>query len=676
MSVPAFVRTVCAIALCASAAPLSGAAASEELNPLSRMSLEYLMNIEVTTVSKQPERLQNAAAAVSVLTREEIRRSGATTLPDALRLVPGVNVARINANAWAVSIRGFNSRFANKLLVMVDGRSVYSPLFSGVFWDRNNVPIEDIDRIEVVRGPGGTLWGANAVNGVINIITRHSSETQGRTAELSVGSERLGSLYLNQGDALSENATYRLSGKFDSYGASEFTDGSDAGDDWQNGQANLRVDWTPTARDEVLFETGFHHVAAGGKQDTPSLTAPYAETVDGEIERYGGFFMGRWSRRLSDTANMSLQGFLDHSVMDLEAPHLEERRTTTDAQFQHNSSIGAGIRLTWGAGYRAIFSDLESDFGLSVDPEEETYSIYNGFAQASRSFFDDRFELTFGTKFEHHSEAGSELQPSVRGLWKVTPRHALWSAVSIAARTPGVLETNGTVRDVVIPPGTAANPSSLPLTPAVQGMTDLDAERVTAYEIGYRGRLSDNLSLDIAGFINEYEDLLLDVTASGTTSVNTGFGTPFIDSPVAINNESKARTFGIEVSADWQPRDEWRIRAGYAWLHEDIEAPAGAEGNAPQHQATIQSFYDIGADWRFDTVVRFVDELSNVDANSYVNLDARLAWTPRDGVEVALSGHNLIDSGYLEYGVERANSPTPLASETERSVMLTVSAKL
>lgn len=656
------------------AAAGSRAGESAEIDPISRMSLEYLMNMEVTTVSKQPERIQNAAAAVSVLTREEIRRSGATTLPDALRLVPGVNVARINANSWAVSIRGFNSRFANKLLVMIDGRSIYSPLFSGVFWDRYNVPINDIDRIEVVRGPGGTLWGANAVNGVINIITRHSSETQGARAEFSAGTERQGDVFLSQGAALNKNATYRVSGNFSSYADSDLPDGSDAGDEWQNGQANVRVDWTPTATDEFLFEGGINQVAAAGKQTAPSLTAPYSTTRDGEIDRHGLYVNGKWTRELSETSNFSLQGFLDYRYMDLEAPDLGERRTTADTQFLHRFRVPGAINLTWGAGYRAIFSDLETEYELEIDPEEERYQIYNAFAQASRRFFDDRFELTVGSKIEHHSQSGSEIQPSVRGLWNVSPRHAVWGAISTAARTPGIIEESGSVRNVVVPPGTPTNPSALPLTPGIQGSTELEAERVTAYEIGYHGRLHDTLSVDIAGFVNEYDSLLLD-SSLGTPSVRTASGTPYLDSPLLINNRAEARSFGVEVSGVWEPTSSWRLRAGYSWLHEDIEAPAGAEGNAPEHQAVLQSFYDINEAWRFDTVLRFVDELTNVGADAYVNLDARLSWQPKPGLEVALTGRNLIDTGYLEYGTERAVSPTPRATETARSVMLTVSAK-
>lgn len=651
------------------------AAHADDANPITRMSLEYLMNIEVTTVSKQPERVQNAPAAVYVLTREEIRRSGASTIPDALRLVPGVNVAQINANSWAVSIRGFNSRFANKLLVMIDGRSIYSPLFSGVFWDRHSVPIEEIDRIEVVRGPGGTLWGANAVNGVINIITRHSSETQGQQAEFSVGTEKAGGLSLRQGASINDEATYRLSAQFDGYNETKLPDGSGANDQWENGQANLRVDWTPTVDDEILIESGYSKVMAGDRHAQPSLSPPYSTFRDGDIDRYGAFVMGRWNHRLNEESDVSLQGFIDHRYMDIDTPMAEEYRTTADLQAQHGIKLGSKTNLTWGAGYRAVFSSVQTgDFSFNVDPEDENTSVYNVFAQASRRFFDDRVELTVGSKLEHHSVSGTEIQPSARALWNVTPRHAIWTAVSTAARTPSTVENMGTVRNIVVPPGTPTNPSPLPLIPAIEGDRDLDAERVTAYEAGYHGQVSETVSLDVAGFINSYTDLLLDSDV-GSSNLNTNYGTPFIEVPVNINNKAEATTYGFEFSGLWQARDNWRLRAGYAWLHEDIEAPAGAEGNAPEHQLTLQSFYDIDENWRFDTVFRFVDDLENAGADAYLNMDARLSWTPKSSMEIALTGRNLLHSGYLEYGNERADTPLPAASEIERSVLLTMTMK-
>ncbi|GHD60147.1 TonB-dependent receptor [Thalassobaculum fulvum] len=646
--------------------------AAEPANPITQMSLEYLMNVEVTTVSKQPERAQNAAAAVYVLPREEIQRSGATSLPDALRLVPGVNVARINASSWAVSIRGFNSRFANKLLVMIDGRSVYSPLFSGVFWDRNNVPIDDIDRIEVVRGPGGTLWGANAVNGIINIITRHSAETQGARAEISAGTAELGRLSLRQGGVLGNNGSYRLSVQSEAHDATTLSGSTDGNDGWDRSQVDLRLDWTPTARDVLLLEAGANSVSAGDRRLMPSLTAPYSGLETGDTDRYGTYVLGRWDRELGATSNMSVQGYIDHQYMDIDTPIAEESRTTADLHAQHRFVVGSGIQVTWGGGYRLVREAVETpSFSFEVEPGSESIEILDGFVQASRRFFENRVEVTLGTKVEHQSITGTEVQPSARVLWNVTPDHTVWSSVSQAVRTPSMVESNGAIRNVVIPPGTAANPSQLPLVVSIDGSRALDAERITAYEVGYRARLSAALSIDVAGFYNTYDGLLLDVT-SGTATVNGDYGTPFLDAPAAINENADGRTYGLEVAATWQAAPNWRVRGGYSWLREDLDAPEGAEGNAPKHQATIRSYYDIAPEWRFDTVVRFVDELTNLDADGYVDVDARLSWSPSRSVELALTGKNLLSDGRREFGTERAENPSPLATEVERSLLATL----
>lgn len=649
--------------------------AQDKADPLTRMSLEYLMNVEVTTVSRQPERVQNAAAAVYVLTREEIQRAGVTSLPEALRLVPGVNVARINANSWAVSIRGFNSRFANKLLVMIDGRSIYSPLFSGVFWDRHNIPIDDIDRIEVVRGPGGTLWGANAVNGIISIVTRHSAETQGSRLELSAGSEDAAIASGRQGGVIGENATYRLSTKFDTHDSTNLPSGGDGNDGWSNGQANLRVDWTPTAEDKILLESGLNAIEGGERYIGPSLAAPYSETRDGDIRRRGAFVLGRWDRSLGNRADFSLQGFVDHRYMDIDTPVAEENRTTADIQAQHSFVVGPEIGLTWGGGYRLIQGSIETpDFSFDVQPESETIGIANAYLQASRRFFDEAVEFSIGSKFENHSITGSEVQPSARALWNVADDHAVWTAVSRAVRTPSRVETDGTIRNVVIPPGTAANPSSLPLTIAIQGSRNLDAETITAYEAGYRGRLSRTLSLDVAGFYNLYDGLLLD-SASGTPVIRTEYGWAYLDTPISINEEADGRTYGFEIGATWQAADAWRLRGGYSWLQEDINATAGAEGNAPRHQVAVQSLYDISREWRFDTVLRFVDDLTNVDADAYFDVDARLSWSPNESIELALTGRNLLTDGRREFGTERSANPSPLVTEVARTILATLVVK-
>ncbi|NQW08727.1 MAG: TonB-dependent receptor [Alphaproteobacteria bacterium] len=660
--------TLCAL-LVVVWASISPAAATSD-NPITAMSLEYLMNVEVTTVSKHPEQLRDAAAAVYVLSREEIQRSGVSTIPEALRLVPGVNVARINANTWAISVRGFNGRFANKLLVMIDGRSVYTSLFSGVFWDRVNLPLDDIERIEVVRGPGGTLWGANAVNGVINIITRHSSDTQGRRAEVSTGNEDLGILSLRQGGVIGGDMSYRLSTKVDRRAGSSTEDGTDGNDTWSNGRVDYRLDWAPSARDTVLFEAGFDATDGGDVSTAPLLVSPYSETRDGDTERSGVFLQGRWDRRLSETTDFSLQSFLDHRQMSVDSLSIEESRTTLDVQGQHNFVVGSFADLSWGGGYRLISDDLQTDsFAYQLDPMSETVSIVNAFAQASRRFFDDRVEFTLGSKVEHHSISGTELQPSARVAWTPTPQHTLWGAVSHAIRTPSRGENDADIINVVIPPNTV---SSLPLAPQVKGSRDLHAESLTAYEIGYRTQALPTLSFDVAGFYNDYDGLLLSTT-TGTPVVQTFNGVPYLVVPLAITGTTGAWTYGTEIAATWQPISDWRLRGSYSFIQEHIQGSGSASWNTPRHQFSIHSMATVAPEVYFDTVLRFVDEVPTVDADGYVELDARIAWRPRETVELALTGRNLLHNGHREFGIDRAEIPNVHATEVARSVRASLS---
>ena len=343
-----------------------------------------------------------------------------------------------------------------------------------------------------------------------------------------------------------------------------------------------------------------------------------------------------------------------------------------DLHAQHRFLAGAGIVVTWGGGFRLVHDAVDTPaFSFQIDPDSQSVEIVDGFLQGSRRFLEDRVELTLGTKIEHHSISGTEVQPSARALWNITPDHAVWTAVSQAVRTPSTVETNGIIRNVVIPPNTAANPSGLPLAVSIQGTRELNAERITAYEAGYRARLSSDLSVDVAGFYNTYDGLLLD-SAAGTTIFNTDYGTPFLEVPVQINENADGRTYGAEFSATWHAAPSWRLRGSYSWLQEDLDAPAGAEGNSPKHQVALQSFYDLAPNWRFDTVVRVVDELSNLNVDGYVDVDARLSWSPSPAVEVALTGRNLLSDGRQEFGTERAANPSPLATEVERSLFATL----
>jgi iron complex outermembrane receptor protein len=410
--VPGKTRTLSAASLAATvlAAGISRAAAPD----YTEMSLEQLMDVEVTSVSRRPQKASEAAAAVFVLTREDIRRAGVTSVPDALRLVPGVEVARISTNTWAISIRGFNSRFANKLLVMIDGRSVYTPLFSGVFWDHHDVLLEDVDRIEVVRGPGASLWGANAVNGVINIITRHTKDTQGTFARGTAGNVEQGIAEVRHGGRI-DAATYRLYAKGRIRESGETEAGANAGDDWKVGLVGFRGD-TEAGADSFLLEGQYQWSEASERASVITLTPPFADTGNLDNNSNGGYLLGRWSRELSDESSLSVQGYYDHRQFD--DVRLSERRDTFDLQLQHNFSPLPHHEVVWGAGYRLVTDGIDNTFSVSFDPESRTTHLFSSFVQDTFTLLEDELDLVVGTKLEHNDFTGFEVQPNARLLWR------------------------------------------------------------------------------------------------------------------------------------------------------------------------------------------------------------------------------------------------------------------
>ncbi|MCR9255250.1 MAG: TonB-dependent receptor [Alphaproteobacteria bacterium] len=648
-------------------------AAQQDTNATTKLSLEYLMNVEVTTASNRPEVASDVASAIHVLSREEILQAGVTNIPDALRLVPGVNVAQINRNSWAISIRGFNSRFANKLLVLIDGRSVYTPLFSGVFWDHHNVPIDNIERIEVVRGPGGSVWGSNAVNGVINIITRHSLDSQGNEVVASVGTEPSGSLYARTGAVLNDDATYRASFRLDGAASSDTPGGRDGNDDWRNAQADVRVDWSLSSIDDLMISAGVNAVRNGDLAQVPAFTAPYSMVEEHETERFGLHLLARWDRQYTEDENLMVQGYVDHRDNEVGTPEAQDARTVVDFQTRYYRPVLSEGRVHVGGGVQVTKDSLDDPtLILSISDDDETVYILNAFAEGSWDFLDDRLTVTAGTKIEHHSISGTELQPSVRLLARPAPNQTIWAAVSSATRTPSRIENDGTIRQSVIPPGTPQNPGPLPATIATVGTRALEAERVIAYEIGHRARITPRLSTDVTAFYNDYEDLALNAFFLGT-SVNNDYGSPFVEISNQINNAGSATVYGAEASATWEPWDDVRMRGGYSFLHEDFDNTSGVvEGNSPRHQAFVQSLVSFGQGWSIGATLRYVDRLDNVDADGYVDADLSIGWMPMETIKLQLTGRNLFTDGRREFGTENETFPTILATDLERSVFATL----
>ena len=612
------------------------------LPALKQLSLEQLMNVEVTSLSKKEQRVGDTAAAIHVITQEEIHRSGVTSIPEALRLAPGVTVSRADGNSWAIGIRGFGSALSRSVLVLIDGRSVYTPLFAGVYWEAQDTLLEDIDRIEVIRGSGGTIWGANAVNGVINIITKSAAETQGLLVTGGGGSEEKGFGGIRYGGKIGEDFSYRVYGKgFRRDG--QFTPHLADVDDWQQGQGGFRTDWNLSQGSSLRIQGDIYHGKAGMRDQVSSFSAPFSTVVVKDTDLSGMNLLGRWSRALSDTSDLALQIYYDRTFR--KESRFEERRNTVDLDLQHRFKITARQELNWGLGYRYTKGDTETVPTLIISPRKRADNLFTAFIQDEVALVENRLRLTIGSKFEHNDYTGFEFQPSARVLWTPAENHSLWAAISRAVRTPSRVD-----RDIAA--SIASNPA-LPFFGRILGNKDFESEKVVAYELGYRVQPTDRLFVDVAGFYNRYNDLL---------SIETG--TPFFEPgrlifPFQFDNKMKAKVYGAEVAADWRWLDWWRWRFSYAYLRLNLKSKPGSndtftvpstEGSSPQNQVALTSFVDLPSNLKLDGIFRYVDNLPGQNVGRYFNLDLRLGWHATKNVELSLVGHNLLQRHHAEWG--------------------------
>lgn len=622
------------------------------------LSLEDLLNIEVTSVAKKSQPLSEVAAAAYVITQQDIRRSGVTSIPEALRLAPGVQVARIDANKWAVSIRGSNSRFANKLLVLIDGRSVYTPLFSGVFWDVQDTVLEDIERIEVIRGPGGTLWGANAVNGVVNIITKGAGETRGGLVSAGVGTEERGFGTVRYGGALGESAHYRVYGKyFNRDGGVELT-GADGADDWDQARAGFRLDWQASAGDAMVLQGDIYDGKSGEKLQVPSPLPPFRTAVANDQDVAGGNLLARWTRSLADGSDMQLQLYYDRTERD--SLLFRETRDTLDVDFQHRFPLLRINDIVWGLGYRYTGNQVGNTALVAVDPDSRHDQVFSAFLQDEITLIPKRLRLILGSKFEHNDYTGFEIQPSARLLWSPAENHALWAAVTRAVRTPSPADRDVTADTLI--QGVASLPNlPLPVIARVSGDKHFDSEKLLAYELGYRMQLTESLALDAAAFYNDYDD------ARGSDigePVCDPSGIPLSSNPLclfsaqrvvvpfSIENIPSATSYGFEVAADWRSTDRLRWKAYYAFLAEKHIHPS-----SPRHYVSLRSAVDVRPTVHADLWLRYVDSVDDFDIDSYLTLDVRLAWQALKNLELAIVGQNLLEPKHQEFLSELGDVP-------------------
>ncbi|MGJ0535046.1 MAG: TonB-dependent receptor plug domain-containing protein [Methylocystis sp.] len=613
---------------------LAFGAADNEAVDFSHMSIDELANIEISSVSKKKESLSDAAAAVFVITQEDIRRSGYTSVPEALRLAPNLQVARVDASQYAITARGFNGTAANKLLVLIDGRTVYTPLFSGVFWDVQDVLLQDVERIEVISGPGGALWGSNAVNGVINIITRSAHATQGALLNAGAGTEERGGA-ARYGGKLNDNTAFRVYAKGFERDGTERADGTNVHDRWHKQQAGFRVD-SGIEGDKFTLQGDLYD----GESD---------QLVGSDKTLSGVNLLSRWNHALGGDDSLQVQAYFDRIRRNYPGT-FRERLDTYDLDIQHRFRWRQSHDIVWGGGYRVMEDQVENSAALAFLPTRRSLKLANLFVQDSIAL-SEQLKLTLGVKLEHNSYTGTETQPSARLAWKLDDKSLLWSSVARAVRTPSRID------------GEFFVPGNAPFL--LIGNDDFDSEELTAYEIGYRADPTAKLSFSVSTFYNVYDKLR-------SIELSPGGGLPFV-----FGNKMRGNTYGVEMWGTYRVNDWWRLSAGYNYFKKDLELASdsgdttslnGSETD-PRYQFSLRSSMNLAHNVEFDVALRSIGGISAGDIPSYTALDARLGWAIARGVALSVSGYNLLDREHPEF----AATSTAIPSELRRSVYMEMS---
>src|SRR5438067_4452124 len=593
---------------------------------LKKLSIEQLMNQQVTSVSKRPEQLSQTASANQVITQQDIRRSGASSLPEILRLATNLQVAQVDSRQWAIGARGFNSTTANKLLVLIDGRTAYTPLFSGVFWDVQEIPLANIDRIEVISGPGATLWGANAVNGVINVITKGAEETQGLLLSGGGGIEQRGFGTVRYGGALGSRVHYRIHGRGFGRDATALPSGQDAADAWHLGQGGFRMDWDASNVNRVTLQGDLYD----GRIGQPSA---------GDIAVSGGNVMAKWSHTPSEGSSLAAQLYYDWTHRDIPGTFGEDL-DTYDVDLQHHARLGARHDVVWGLGYRLINDRVVNSSAFAFLPPHVARQWFTGFVQDEIALVPNRLHVALGTKIEHNDYTGFEIQPSGRVNWRLSPSGTLWAAVSRALRTPSRIARELFAR--------------VSADSFLAGGPGFHSEEELAYELGYRHQ-QGSLALSVATFYSRYH---------GLRSLEQVYVNPLAPDTVVIGNGQDGESYGAELTADYRVTDRWRLRAGYTELRVHVWPNPGStdmsrgatESQAPDRQFFLLSSVDLPAHLGLAAWFRAIDDINNQVVPAYAELNVTLTWRPTSKVECSLVGQNLLHSRHREFGA--AASPT------------------
>lgn len=638
---------------------------------LTELSLENLLDIKVSTVSRQKSTLGKSPAAAFVISSEMIRRSGATVIPELFRMVPGMDVARVDNNKWNISVRGFNGdRFQGKLLVQIDGRPLYTPLFSGVYWDMVDYPLEDIDRIEVIRGPGASVWGANAVNGIINIITKAATKTTGGLLSGGGGTVEQGFGTVRYGGKINDRVAYRTYAKGFNR-AKQFAPAGDSSDAWWGGNGGVRFDWQPTKKDALIFEGSYLRSNAGRKDVRAQVAAPLSfVNIEDEIGDNGSI-SANWTREFRKGSNLETQFYLDHFNRFLNNLGSSFCSNTVSLDLQHQISAGERLNFVYGAGYRLVAayledSQIDNGFALNFNHTKRNTHLFSGFLQSQIALVKDRLEITLGSKLERNTFSGFEIQPTGRLLWTPTEQQSAWLAVSRAVRTPNFIENEL----ANMQPG--SSPAGVDTFPRIIRNSHFRPEKIVAFEGGYRAQVHEKFSADLALFYNLYSDLKTLVPGAVAVDPTTGV----LIQPLQPRNLMKGHTYGAELALNGQPTGWWHLSGAYTFLKmsfdPDSSLPAStqlslnaSEGQSPKHQLHLQSSFKLPHRVELDLIGRFVASLSGFNPNGvlgfsdgidhYVSLDTRLAWRPPvKNMSLEIVGQNLLANHHAETGA----SPT------------------
>ncbi|MBU1233158.1 MAG: TonB-dependent receptor [Proteobacteria bacterium] len=635
------------------------------------LSLNELLDLEVISVAKVPEKVTDTPAAIYIITQEDLRRNGVQSIPEALRMVPGLHVYQIDANKWAVSARGYASRFANKMLVMIDGRTVYSTLFSGVFWDVQDVMLEDIDRIEVVRGPGGTLWGANAVNGVINIISKDSADTQGGLVSVQAETSASGEISTRYGGWLNDRVSYRLYGKYFDRGNFETPSDEDAADNWHAARGGFRMDMNLTASNKVTLQGDLYEGESGESIKYLTPFPPYENIDFTDAPVSGGNMLGRWIRTFSKDSEITVQAYYDH--IERNEIFVDETVDTMDIDLQHRLDMVSGLEILWGMGYRYTKGNtagkeaIPGIYSYSLDPQIREDNLFSGFLQGRIPFAEDKGEITLGTKLEHNDYTGFEWQPSARAMWNLSADHSLWGAISRSVRTPSRIE-----HDADVTAGAfllSSQQEGLLTFVRLIGNEEAESETVFSYETGYRARLNDNIFIDLSMYYNKYENLINGLPMGAPFPEYSSTSSRLI-LPIQIDNGMDGETYGAEISCRWSIANWWRLTGGFTWFQfnalnmgDSQEARQGFEEDQNANFLfSLVSYIDLPGNFELNTTLYGVDSLDELKIDSYLRLDINVAWHPTEDMTISAGGHNLFNDSHQEFndtmdGILASNIP-------------------